>query len=46
MTKTTIQLEEATRDKLSSLGRKGESYDDIINRVVFKIQKTKEAKRK
>ena len=39
MTKTTIQLEPATRDKLASLGKKGETYDDIINRVVFKIQK-------
>jgi len=45
MTKTTIQLEPATRDKLASLGKKGETYDDIINRVVFKIQKTREQRK-
>ena len=28
-----IRITAATRDKLISLGRKGESYDDIINRL-------------
>lgn len=32
--KTTIQLEEQTRDRLKSFGRKGESYDDIVIRLM------------
>jgi hypothetical protein len=34
MVKTTIQIEEKTRDKLRNTGGQGESYDSIINRVV------------
>lgn len=30
---TTIQLSRETKDKLSSFGTKGESYDDILRRV-------------
>ena len=30
---TTIQLSKETRDKISSFGTKGESYDKIIRRV-------------
>ena len=30
---TTIQLSKETKDKISSFGVKGESYDDIINRI-------------
>ena len=30
---TTIQLSTETRDKISSFGLKGESYDDIIKRI-------------
>jgi len=30
---TTIQLSKETRDKISSFGVKGESYDDILKRV-------------
>ena len=33
METTTIQLRKETRDKISSLGRKGESYDEIITRI-------------
>jgi len=32
---TTIQIKKDTRDKIFRLGKKGESYDDIINRVMF-----------
>jgi hypothetical protein len=32
--KTTIQLEEETRDRLKSFGKKGESYDDIVIRLM------------
>ncbi|HRZ85427.1 MAG TPA: hypothetical protein P5277_01475 [Candidatus Paceibacterota bacterium] len=30
---TTIQLSKETKEKISSFGLKGESYDDIIRRV-------------
>ena len=30
---TTIQLSKETKDKISSFGIKGESYDDIIRRI-------------
>ncbi|MBI2045056.1 hypothetical protein HYT23_03285 [Candidatus Pacearchaeota archaeon] len=30
---TTVQLSKATKDKIASFGIKGESYDDIINRI-------------
>jgi len=33
MDTTTIQLSKETRDKISSLGRKGESYEEIITRI-------------
>jgi len=39
MVKTTIQVEEETRQLLFDLGKKGESYDDIIRRLVPKKQK-------
>jgi hypothetical protein len=34
LAKTTIQVEEETREKLKNIGKKGESYDDIINRLL------------
>jgi len=42
MEETTIQISKATREKLSKLGRKGESYDDVINRVIFGKKGNKE----
>ena len=30
---TTIQLSKETRDKIKSFGIKGESYEDILNRI-------------
>jgi len=30
---TTIQISKETRDKISSFGLKGESYEDIIKRI-------------
>ena len=30
---TTIQLIKETKDKISSFGTKGESYDDILKRI-------------
>ena len=34
MTKVNIQVEEQTREKLSSLGKHRETYDDIIVRLM------------
>ncbi|MHB8123482.1 MAG: DUF7557 family protein [Desulfuromonadaceae bacterium] len=31
---TCIQLKTETRDRLKELGKKGESYDTIINRII------------
>ncbi|MGD9131249.1 MAG: hypothetical protein PVH73_06710 [Candidatus Bathyarchaeota archaeon] len=35
---TTIQLSKETRDKLRDLGKMGETYDDVINRLVKKAE--------
>ncbi len=31
---TTIQLEKETRERLRSLGRKGETYDQLVKRLI------------
>jgi len=31
---TTIPIRKVTRDKLRSLGRKGETYDELVNRLI------------
>lgn len=31
---TTIALRPATRDRLKAAGRKGETYDDLVNRLL------------
>jgi hypothetical protein len=31
---TTIQIRKTTRDKLKELGKKGETYDDIVNALL------------
>ncbi len=31
---TTIPLTKATRDRLKKAGRKGETYDDLLNRIL------------
>ena len=33
---TTLQVRTETRDRLKSIGMKGESYDTIINRILDK----------
>ena len=38
LSKTTIQIESETRDRLKERGRKGESYDTIINGLLDKIE--------
>jgi hypothetical protein len=34
MAKTTISIDEETRDRLAELGRKRETYDTIINMLI------------
>lgn len=34
MSRTTVSMDEETRDRLKALGRKGETYDDLINRLI------------
>ena len=31
---TTIQVRTETKDRLKAIGRKGESYDAVINRII------------
>ena len=39
---TTIQLKMKTRDRLMDLGKKSETYDDILNRLIdFWLKKKK-----
>jgi hypothetical protein len=33
---TQIQVKKSTRQKLRDIGRKGETYDEIINRLLLK----------
>ena len=40
---TTIQVSKETREELKNLGRKGETYDEIIRKL---IQKAKEHEKK
>lgn len=35
---TTIPLTKATRDRLRSAGKKGESYDTLINRLLDALE--------
>lgn len=42
---TTIQIRKSTRDKLIELGRKKETYDDLINRLVSYYVKNCEGRR-
>jgi hypothetical protein len=41
---TTIQVKETTRDKLKQLGRKGDTYDQIIERLLQIYEKKAIAK--
>ncbi len=37
--KTTIQITKELKDKLDSLGKKGETYEEIITRLLLKTAK-------
>ena len=36
---TTIQISQQTRDKLKDLGKKGETYEDVIVRLLKELKK-------
>ena len=36
---TTIQITQQTRDKLKDLGKKGETYEDVIVRLLKDLKK-------
>lgn len=38
----TIRIRASTREKLKAIGRKGETYDDIINRLIEEHGRDKE----
>ena len=38
---TTIKIKLQTRDALKSVGRKGETYDEIINRLLDRVLRRK-----
>jgi hypothetical protein len=41
---TTIKIRKETRDVLKSVGKKGETYDDIINRLLDRVLRRKRRK--
>lgn len=41
MARTTISLDTSTRDRLKGLGRKGETYDELLNRLMDHFEETK-----
>lgn len=43
MPRTTISLETETRDRLKQLGRKGETYDELVNRLIDHFEEAQEA---
>jgi hypothetical protein len=42
---TTVKLSKKTRDRLTELGNKGETYEDIILRLIDFYKKNRDAKR-
>ena len=41
---TTIKIMKATRDVLKSIGKKGETYDDIVNRLLDRVLRRKKGR--
>ncbi|MCK4477408.1 hypothetical protein KAU88_02630 [Candidatus Bathyarchaeota archaeon] len=41
---TSIKIRKETRDVLKSVGKKGETYDSIINRLLDRVLRRKKAK--
>lgn len=44
MSETSIPLDKATRDRLRTYGQKGETYIEILNRLMNKYDECKELK--
>ena len=42
---TTIKLKVSTRERLAELGKKGETYDEIVNKLVDIEERKNQAKR-
>lgn len=42
---TSIKIKKETRDVLKGIGKKGETYDDIINRLLDRVLRRKRKKR-
>ncbi len=38
---TSIKISRETRDALKSIGKKGETYDDIVNRLLDRVLRRK-----
>lgn len=38
MPPTSIRVKTETRDRLNDVGKRGESYDDIINRILDELE--------
>jgi predicted CopG family antitoxin len=38
---TTIQISKETREKLADIGKKGETYDDVIKKLIIKAKECK-----
>lgn len=41
MSKTTIQIKKETKQQLRQFGRKGETYDDVIHKLMEIAKRTK-----
>jgi len=39
MTLTTISIDTETRDRLRTFGKKGESWNNLLNRIMDKLEK-------
>lgn len=42
MARTTISLQKETRDRLKALGQKGETYDELVNRLIDHFEEAQE----
>jgi len=38
---TSVKISRETRDALKSIGKKGETYDDVINRLLDRVLRRK-----
>jgi hypothetical protein len=43
VSRTTIPLQKSTRDRLKALGNKGETYDELVNRLIDRYLEAEQA---